>query len=46
MIISQVVPFPWDTSMPIVASYQSAIAADENKPGFVSFEGYWSVGCG
>ena len=40
VIVSQVVPFPWDTSMPIVASYQSAIAADENKPGFVSFEGY------
>ena len=40
VIISQVVPFPWDTSMPIVASYQSAIAADEDKPGFVSFEGY------
>ena len=40
VIISQVVPSPWDTSMPIVASYQSAIAADENKPGFVSFEGY------
>ncbi len=40
VIISQVVPSPWDTSMPIVASYQNAIAADEHKPGFVSFEGY------
>jgi branched-chain amino acid transport system substrate-binding protein len=41
VIISQVVPFPWDTSLPVVASYQKAIAADPNaKPGFVSLEGY------
>jgi branched-chain amino acid transport system substrate-binding protein len=42
VIISQVVPFPWDTSLPIVASYMTAIkAANPNaKPGFVSLEGY------
>ncbi len=42
VIVSQVVPFPWDTSLPVVASYQKAIAAaDANaKPGFVSLEGY------
>jgi len=41
-IISQVVPFPWDASLPVVASYQNAITAvDVNaKPGFVSLEGY------
>ena len=42
MIVTQVVPFPWDGSLPVVKSYQSAIAAvDSNaKPGFVSLEGY------
>ena len=42
VIISQVVPFPMDKSLPVVASYQAAIkAADSNaKPGFVSLEGY------
>lgn len=42
VIISQVVPFPWDTSLPIVASYTTAIkAVNANaKPGFVSLEGY------
>jgi len=42
VIISQVVPSPWDASLPVVASYQKAIAAtDANaKPGFVSLEGY------
>ena len=42
VIISQVVPFPWDKSLPVVASYQAAIAkANPNsKPGFVSLEGY------
>jgi len=42
VVISQVVPFPWDTSLPLVASYQNAIAAtdDKAKPGFVSLEGY------
>jgi branched-chain amino acid transport system substrate-binding protein len=42
VIISQVVPFPWDESMPVVASYQKAIVTDDAgaKPGFVSLEGY------
>jgi len=42
VIISQVVPSPWDASLPVVASYQSALAADDAnaKPGFVSLEGY------
>lgn len=42
VIVSQVVPFPWDKSLPVVASYQAAIAAAnaKAKPGFVSLEGY------
>ena len=42
VIVSQVVPFPWDASLPVIASYQSALAADDAgaKPGFVSLEGY------
>jgi ABC-type branched-subunit amino acid transport system substrate-binding protein len=42
VIVSQVVPFPWDTSLPVVASYQRAMSAlDPNgKFGFVSLEGY------
>ena len=42
VIVSQVVPFPGDNSLPIVASYQAALAAanPNSKPGFVSIEGY------
>lgn len=42
VIISQVVPSPWDSSLSLVTAYQSALAAaDANaKPGFVSLEGY------
>ena len=42
VIVSQVVPFPWDNSLPVVASYQAALkAANANsQPGFVSLEGY------
>lgn len=42
VIVSQVVPFPWDDSLPIVAQYQAALAASapDAKPGFVSLEGY------
>ncbi len=42
VIVSQVVPFPGDKSMPVVASYQAALAAlaPDAKPGFVSLEGY------
>ena len=41
-VVSQVVPFPGDKSLPLVASYQSALAAvnGKSKPGFVSLEGY------
>ncbi|MHA3916453.1 ABC transporter substrate-binding protein [Halovulum sp. GXIMD14793] len=42
VIVSQVVPFPWDRSVPVVAAYQDAIAAVDAaaEPGFVSLEGY------
>jgi ABC-type branched-subunit amino acid transport system substrate-binding protein len=42
VIVSQVVPSPWDDSLPVVASYQHALTAADStaKPGFVSLEGY------
>ncbi len=42
VIVSQVVPFPGDKSIPVVASYHAALAAlaPDAKPGFVSLEGY------
>jgi ABC-type branched-subunit amino acid transport system substrate-binding protein len=42
VIVSQVVPFPWDTSIPVVRDYQAALRAVEAdaKPDFVSLEGY------
>jgi branched-chain amino acid transport system substrate-binding protein len=42
VIVSQVVPFPGDRSLPVVTSYQAALAAvnPNSKPGFVSLEGY------
>lgn len=42
VIISQVVPFPWDTSIPAVRDYQAAVKAvdPEATPDFVSLEGY------
>lgn len=42
VIISQVVPFPWDSSLPIVAQYQAAMKSVDAtaEPGFVSLEGY------
>lgn len=42
VIISQVVPRPWDTSLPIVAEYQAALSALDAaaEPSFVSLEGY------
>jgi ABC-type branched-subunit amino acid transport system substrate-binding protein len=42
VIVSQVVPFPGDNSLPVVTSYQAALAAvnPNSKPGFVSIEGY------
>lgn len=40
--VTQVVPFPHDESIPVVASYTEALAALDPKaePGFVSLEGY------
>ena len=42
VIVSQVVPFPSDRSLPVVAAYQDALAVVNAKgtPGFVSLEGY------
>lgn len=42
VVISQVVPFPQDTTIPLVADYQKALKAYDPslKPGFVSLEGY------
>jgi branched-chain amino acid transport system substrate-binding protein len=42
VIVSQVVPFPWDASLKVVADYQAAIKAVDTaaEPEFVSLEGY------
>jgi ABC-type branched-subunit amino acid transport system substrate-binding protein len=42
VIVTQVVPFPRDPSVGIVAKYQAALkeSAPDAKPGFVSLEGY------
>jgi len=44
VIVSQVVPFPWDTSLEAVADYQAAQKAIDPTltPDFVSLEGYLS----
>ena len=44
VIVSQVVPFPWDRSVRVVADYQAAAKALDPamKPEFVSLEGYLS----
>jgi branched-chain amino acid transport system substrate-binding protein len=44
VIVSQVVPFPWDASVKVVAEYQAAAKAldPDLKPEFVSLEGYLS----
>ena len=44
VVVSQVVPFPWDSSIKVVADYQAAEKAlDPNlKPDFISLEGYLS----
>jgi branched-chain amino acid transport system substrate-binding protein len=41
-VITQVVPFPNDTSVPVVARYQAALkaSAHDAQPGFISLEGY------
>jgi len=42
VIVSQVVPFPWDETIPLVKRYQAALKAEDAKaePGFVTLEGY------
>jgi len=42
VVVTQVVPFPFDPSHPLVAAYQRAlkVAAPDVPPGFVSLEGY------
>lgn len=42
VIVSQVVPSPWDAGVPVVARYQAALAAHApgQEPDFVSLEGY------
>jgi branched-chain amino acid transport system substrate-binding protein len=44
VIVSQVVPFPWDTSLKVVADYHAAEGAIDpgRTPDFVSLEGYLS----
>jgi ABC-type branched-subunit amino acid transport system substrate-binding protein len=44
VVVSQVVPFPWDTSLKVVADYQAAQRALDISltPEFVSLEGYLS----
>jgi branched-chain amino acid transport system substrate-binding protein len=42
VIVTEVVPFPGDTSIGLVANYQAALktAQPDARPGFVSLEGY------
>jgi ABC-type branched-subunit amino acid transport system substrate-binding protein len=42
VVVSQVVPFPWDMSIKAVAEYQAAMKALDpgSQPDFVSLEGY------
>ncbi|QDL93425.1 ABC transporter substrate-binding protein [Paroceanicella profunda] len=42
VIISQVVPFPWDDRLPVVADYHAALVTlnPDAHPGFVTLEGY------
>ena len=41
-VVTQVVPFPQDTTIPVVAQYQAALkaTASNETPSFVSLEGY------
>lgn len=42
VVVTQVVPFPKDTAIPVVGRYQASlkVSAPEAQPGFVSLEGY------
>jgi branched-chain amino acid transport system substrate-binding protein len=38
--ISQVVPFPWDSSVPVVKEYRKLLAEAGGEPGFGTLEGF------
>jgi branched-chain amino acid transport system substrate-binding protein len=38
--ISQVVPFPWDNTVPVVKEYRRALDEAKGEPGFGTLEGY------
>ena len=38
--ISQVVPFPWDSTVPVVKEYRKAMEEVKGEPGFGTLEGY------
>jgi branched-chain amino acid transport system substrate-binding protein len=38
--ISQVVPFPWDTSVPVVKEYRALLEEARGEPGFGTLEGF------
>lgn len=42
VVVTQVVPFPKDTAIPVVARYHAALkaTAPDAQPGFISLEGY------
>src|SRR5260370_6955583 len=42
VVVTQVVPFPKDTAIPVVGRYQASLRANarDAQPGFVSLEGY------
>lgn len=44
-IVSQVVPYPWDTSIPLVKEYNDAMSAAGKSAdiGFISLEGYMAA---
>jgi len=42
VIVSQIVPFPWDTSIPVIAEYHATLEAQNasDRVGFITLEGY------
>ncbi len=38
--ISQVVPFPWDSTVPVVKEYRTLLDAAKGEPGFGTLEGF------
>src|SRR6185369_7074766 len=38
--ISQVMPFPWDSSIPVVKEYRALLDEAKGEPGFGTLEGY------